>query len=61
MNDGLDALEGVNAPLLSSFWEWVGKTFTPYYRKEIEDYLSESVDHYDAEQRIKTLARRGMI
>jgi predicted DNA-binding protein len=61
MNDGLKALEGVDAPSLNKFWEWVGRTFTPYYRKEIEDYLNESVDHCDAEQRIKNLARRGMI
>lgn len=44
-----------------NFWSWVKKTFEPHYRKEIEDYLSESIDQCDVERRIALLQRRGMI
>lgn len=46
---------------VDEFWSWVKKTFTPQYRKEIEDYLAESTDHHDVERRIALLQRRGMI
>jgi hypothetical protein len=46
---------------MKDFWDWVKKTFTADYQKEIEAYLADSVSHYDLEQRIKTLMRRGMI
>lgn len=61
MNNGLEALEGVDAPSLNNFWDWVKKTFTADYRREIEEYLAESVDHHDVERRIKLLQKRGMI
>jgi hypothetical protein len=61
MSKELDALSGVETPNLTEFWNWVKKTFTPYYRNEIEAYLAESVDHVDVERRIKLLQRRGMI
>jgi hypothetical protein len=46
---------------LTDFWQWVKKTFTPYYRSEIEAYLADSTSHADVENRIKLLQRRGMI
>jgi hypothetical protein len=61
MNKELEALEGVDAPKLSDFWSWVGRTFTPSYQNEIEGYLSDSVDHKDLETRTRTLVRRGML
>ena len=61
MRDDLLALEGVHAPSLNDFWVWVKETFTPDYRKEIEDYLADSTDHHDVERRIKLLQQRGMI
>jgi hypothetical protein len=48
-------------PELSEFWDWVKRTFTPYYRSEIEAYLAEATDHADVERRILNLQRRGMI
>ncbi len=48
-------------PDLSEFWDWVKRTFAPYYRTEIEAYLAEATDHADVEHRIKILQRRGMI
>jgi hypothetical protein len=46
---------------MKTFFEWVEKTFTVDYRKEIDDYLADAVSHYDLEQRMKTLMRKGMI
>jgi hypothetical protein len=46
---------------MKEFWDWVSKTFTVDYRKEIEEYLADSVNHADLEHRIQTLIRRGMI
>lgn len=57
----LEALGGVYAPKLSDFWSWVGKAFTPSYQKEVEIYLSDSVDHKDLETRMRSLMRRGML
>lgn len=45
----------------NSFWAWVKATFRADYQKEIEEYLADSVSHYDLEQRIQLLQRRGMI
>jgi hypothetical protein len=61
MSKELDALSGVETPSLTDFWQWVKKTFTPYYRSEIEAYLADSTSHADVENRIKLLQRRGMI
>lgn len=61
MSNGLDALSGVETPSLTDFWNWVKATFQPSYRKEIEDYLADSVDAVDVERRINLLQRRGMI
>jgi hypothetical protein len=46
---------------LKEFWEWVQRTFTPTYKSEIEDYLSQSVDRIDLENRMNLLMRRGQI
>lgn len=46
---------------LDDFLSWVKDVFTPSYRKEVEEYLAESVDIYDLERRIRILQRRGMI
>ena len=61
MNKELEALGGVNAPKLSDFWAWVGRTFTPSYQNEIEGYLSDSVDHKDLQNRMQILSRRGLL
>lgn len=61
MSDGLDALEGVRAPSLKDFWEWVKSTFTISYQDEIEYYLAQSVDRADLEYRMCVLRRRGMV
>ena len=60
MYEELKPLEGVSIPNLS-FWEWVKETFTPSYRNEIHDYLSQACDHVDLEERMRVLARRGML
>jgi hypothetical protein len=57
----LEPLGGVDVPSFKNFWQWVVETFTPSYTSEIEDYLSQSIDHADLEQRINTLQRRGML
>lgn len=46
---------------MKAFLEWVKLTFTPDYQKEIQEYLDDSVNHYDLEQRMAILIRRGMI
>ena len=61
MSNGLDALSGVETPSLTDFWSWVKKSFSPYYKSEIEAYLADSVDHADVERRIRLLQQRGMI
>jgi len=48
-------------PDLSDFWQWVKKTFTISYQKEIEAYLADSVDYKDFDSRMEILRRRGMI
>ncbi len=57
----LKALEGVSMPVMSDFWSWVKKAFTPSYQNEVETYLKDSVDHRDLEHRMQTLMRRGML
>jgi hypothetical protein len=61
MKDGLDALEGVQAPSLKDFWVWVKRNFTTSYQAEVEAYLADSTDHADVERRMRILQRRGMI
>jgi|688.fasta_scaffold256959_3 hypothetical protein len=46
---------------MKEFWDWVLKTFTVDYQKEIEAYLADATNHYDLEQRMRNLMRRGMI
>jgi hypothetical protein len=46
---------------INKFWLWVKDTFTPDYRKEIEEYLSMSYDNVDLENRIRLIQKRGMI
>ena len=61
MNEELRPLAGVRTPVLSDFWSWVKKTFTPDYTLEIEKYLGESTDVFELENRIKLLQQRGVI
>lgn len=61
MHDHLDALSGVETPSLKDFWSWAKKTFQPSYQSEIEAYLATSTSHWEVEDRIKRLQRRGMI
>jgi hypothetical protein len=61
MNKELEALGGVSTPIMSDFWSWVSKAFTPSYQNEIESYLGDSVDHKDLETRTRILMRRGML
>lgn len=46
---------------INKFWLWAKDTFTPDYRKEIEEYLSMSYDNVDLENRIRLIQKRGMI
>jgi hypothetical protein len=57
----LEPLGGVDVPSFKDFWRWVKETFVPSYTSEIEEYLNQSTDHADLEQRISTLQRRGML
>jgi hypothetical protein len=57
----LEPLGGVDVPSLKDFWKWVKDTFVPSYTSEIEEYLNQSTDHADLEQRINILQRRGML
>ena len=61
MSKELDALSGVETPSLKDFWSWVKKSFQPSYQSEIEAYLATSTSHWEVEDRIKRLQRRGMI
>jgi hypothetical protein len=61
MHKELEALGGVETPMVADFWSWVKKTFTPSYQNEIEHYLNQSTDVFDLEFRMKMLARRGML
>mgnify|MGYP003348067225 FL=1 len=45
---------------MKDFWQWVLKTFQPPIQQEIENYLSQSVDMKDLEDRMKRLMYRGM-
>ena len=45
---------------MKDFWQWVMKTFQPEIQTEIEDYLSQSVDIKDLQERMKRLMYRGM-
>lgn len=46
---------------LIQFLEWMKATFTPSYQNEVIDYLSQAVDNYDLETRMKVLRYRGMM
>lgn len=61
MYEELKPLEGISPPQFREFWIWVKKTFTPSYRDEIHNYLSEAADIYELERRMKVLETRGMI
>jgi hypothetical protein len=61
MSNPLDALGGVETPSLKDFWTWVANVFQPAYHSEIEEYLATSTSHWEVEERIKRLQRRGMI
>lgn len=61
MQTALEALGGVETPSIKDFWKWVCETFTPAYRLEIEDNLSQAVDMTDLEYRMKVLKLRGLL
>jgi hypothetical protein len=46
---------------LANFWTWVKQAFTPAYQSEIEEYLAQSTDHFDLENKMKLLRQRGLI
>lgn len=46
--------------LLNSFREWAKTAFTDSYKREVEEYLSQSIDCGDLENRIKLLKIRGL-
>jgi hypothetical protein len=50
-------LAGAVAKATETVKEW----FTPSYLNDVESYLSESVDLFDLERRIKLLQKRGFI
>jgi hypothetical protein len=61
MHRELEALAGIDVPALDDFWKWVKAAFTDNYQQEIEEYLAQSVDHYDLERRMRALQNRGMV
>jgi hypothetical protein len=61
MHKELEALAGIEVPSLKDFWTWVNMSFKDSYKDEVHEYLSQSVDHYDLERRIRLIERRGML
>jgi len=51
----------VETPTLREIMQWIKESFVPSYQQEIEAYLAQSTDLADLEQRMCTLARRGML
>lgn len=46
--------------LLESFLTWAKNVFTDSYKEEVQNFLSESADYADLENRIKLLKVRGL-
>lgn len=44
---------------MKSLWKWVSETFQPHIQNEIEEYLADSADIKDLENRMKLLRSRG--
>jgi len=61
MRDSLEPLGGIDVPKIADFWAWVKETFSPSYQDEVQQYLSQSVDLFDLEHRMKYLKVRGML
>lgn len=61
MESALEPLVGIDIPKIADFWNWVSKTFTPDYQREIENYLKQAVDFCDLEARMKVLRYRGLL
>lgn len=61
MESALEPLVGIEIPRFDDFWNWVSKTFTPDYQREIENYLKQAVDICDLEERMKVLRYRGLL
>lgn len=59
--NALEPLAGIDIPKLADFWNWVVKTFSPFYHSEVQSYLSMSTDQADLEYRMKTLRNRGVL
>lgn len=49
------------ASKLAAVLSWVREAFRDPYKKEIEQYLAESVSVADLEQRMRNLTNRGML
>lgn len=47
--------------MLAQVWAWIQRTFRDPYKKEIEDYLAESINAADLERRMRNLTNRGML
>ena len=44
-----------------TFFDWLASLLTSTNKKDIDAYLSESVDNYDLERRIKLLTHKGVM
>jgi hypothetical protein len=51
----------IETPTFKEIMRWIKESFVPSYQQEIETYLAQSTDLADLEQRMCTLARRGML
>lgn len=51
----------VQLETIEKIMQWIKQAFTPSYQNEIEQYLEQSVDMCDLENRLKIIARRGML
>lgn len=61
MESALEPLSGISIPKIADFWNWVSTSFTPDYQREIENYLKQSADICDLEERMKILRYRGLL
>jgi len=51
----------VQLETIEKITKWIKQAFTTSYQNEIEHYLNQSVDMCDLENRLKIIARRGML
>ena len=50
-----------NKEITMKFLEWITRSFQPHYCEEVYNYLSQSVDLCDLENRMKAIQRRGYL